>query len=92
VVRFKTAPGGRGTEVCVELKYDPPGGAMTAAVAKLFGAEPGQRIAADLRRLKQVLETGEVVHSDASIHRSLHAARPAEQNEPVRLLGTEVRS
>jgi hypothetical protein len=33
----------------------------------------------DLRRLKQVLETGEVVHSDASIHRGLHPARPPEE-------------
>jgi uncharacterized membrane protein len=87
VVRFKPAPGSRGTEVCVELKYDPPGGALTAAIAKLFGEEPGQQIAADLRRLKQVLETGSVVHSDASIHGGLHAARPATQDEAVTVLG-----
>src|SRR4051812_44726549 len=64
VVRFDAAPGGRGTEVLVELKYDPPGGPLGALVAKLFGEEPAQQIAGDLRRLKQVLETGEVLHSD----------------------------
>jgi uncharacterized membrane protein len=76
VVRFAPAPGDRGTEVEVELKYEPPVGALGAAVAKLFGEEPSQQIASDLRRLKQVLETGEVLHSDASIHPGLHPARP----------------
>ncbi|HXE56657.1 MAG TPA: SRPBCC family protein, partial [Gemmatimonadales bacterium] len=75
-VRFTPAPGGRGTEVRVQLQYQPPGGAVGAAVAKLFGEEPGQQVASDLRRLKQVIETGEVVKSDASIHRLPHPARP----------------
>jgi uncharacterized membrane protein len=63
--------------VRVELKYEPPAGAIGAAFAKLFGEEPNQQIKGDLRRLKQVLETGEVVHSDASIHRGMHPARPS---------------
>ena len=46
-------------------------------VAKLFGEEPSQQVAGDLRRLKQVMETGEVVHSDASIHRGMHPAQPS---------------
>jgi len=87
VVRFKSALGGRGTEVRVELKYDPPGGAIGAVIAKLFGEEPSQQIAGDLRRLKQVLETGDVVHSDASIHRGLHAAQPAADDEEVVIVG-----
>ena len=64
-VRFTPAPGGRGTEVRVELRYAPPGGSAGAAVAKLLGSEPGQQVLDDLRRFKQVLETGEVVRSDA---------------------------
>lgn len=88
-VCFKNAPGSRGTEVVVELKYEPPGGALGALVAKLFGEEPGQQIAGDLRRLKQVLETGSVVHSDASIHRGLHPARPAAATEKTTLLGRD---
>jgi uncharacterized membrane protein len=76
VVRFAPAPGDRGTEVTIELKYEPPAGAVGAAFARLFGEEPSQQIAGDLRRLKQVLETGEVVHSDASIHKGMHPARP----------------
>ena len=78
VVRFDRAPGGRGTEVRVELFYDPPGGLLGAGVAKLFGEEPGTQIKGDLRRFKQVMETGEVIHSDSSIHRGMHPAKPAE--------------
>lgn len=66
-VRFEAAPGGRGTIVRVNLEYSPMGGAIGAAVAKLFGEEPGQQIDDDLRRFKQVLEVGEVVVSDATL-------------------------
>jgi uncharacterized membrane protein len=65
-VWFTPAPGGGGTEVRVELSYDPPGGALGKVVAKLFGEEPQQQVTDDLRRLKQVLETGEVVRSEGS--------------------------
>lgn len=77
-VRFVPAPGGRGTEVHVELEYEPPGGKLGAIVAKLFGEEPGQQVETDLRRFKQVMEVGEVVHSDSSIHGRPHPARPPE--------------
>jgi uncharacterized membrane protein len=76
-VRFRPAPGGRGTEIHVHLRYEPPGGKLGALIAKLFGEEPAQQVKSDLRRLKQVLETGEVVHSDASVHRGLHPAQPS---------------
>ena len=78
-LRFVPAPGGRGTEVHVELRYRPPGGRFAATVAKLFGEEPGQQVAGDLRRFKQVMELGEVVHSDASVHRGMHPARPSNE-------------
>jgi uncharacterized membrane protein len=79
LVRFKSAPGGRGTEVTVELYYQPPAGKIGRLVAKLFGEEPAQQVKHDLFMFKQVMETGEVVHSDASIHRGPHPARPAHQ-------------
>lgn len=78
-VEFVPAPGDRGTEVRVELNYNPPGGIVGATIAKLFGEEPSIQVDGDLRRFKQVLEVGEVVHSDASIHRGLHPAQPAEE-------------
>ncbi|HEU4900175.1 MAG TPA: SRPBCC family protein [Actinomycetota bacterium] len=66
VVWFTPAPGDRGTEVRVELTYDPPAGVLGKVVAKLFGEEPQQQVTDDLRRLKQVLETGQVVLSEGS--------------------------
>jgi uncharacterized membrane protein len=75
-VAFLPAPGDRGTEVHVTLRYEPPAGALGAAIAKLFGKEPGQQVMSDLRRLKQVLETGEVMNSDASIADGAHPAQP----------------
>jgi uncharacterized membrane protein len=66
-VRFERATGGRGTLVRVQLEYNPPGGVLGATVAKLFGEEPLQQLNDDLRRFKQVIETGEVVISESAI-------------------------
>jgi uncharacterized membrane protein len=82
MVRFTEAPGDRGTEVHVDLRYDPPGGAIGALFAKMFGEEPGGQIADDLRRFKQVMEIGEVMLSDATVTEGPHPAQP---------LGTEER-
>lgn len=76
MVRFTNAPGGRGTEVHVDLRYDPPGGPLGALFAKMFGEEPGGQIADDLRRFKQVMEIGEVVVSDATVSEGPHPAQP----------------
>jgi len=65
-VWFVPAPDGVSTEVHVVLGYDIPGGSLGKAVAKYFGEEPHQQLDDDLRRLKQVLETGEVVRSDGA--------------------------
>jgi len=79
-VRFGAAPAAQGTEVHVELTYSPPGGTLGSLVAKLFGEEPNQQIGDDLRRLKQVLETGEIARSEASPlgSRTQNAARQHE--------------
>lgn len=74
-VTFRAAPGGRGTEVRVEISAGSRGGAVGAAIARAFA---GPQVKADLRRFKQVLETGSIVHSDASVHPGLHPARPSE--------------
>ncbi|MBW4664861.1 MAG: SRPBCC family protein [Chroococcus sp. CMT-3BRIN-NPC107] len=63
-IRFKEAPGSRGTEVKVVMEYAPPGGAVTAALAKLFGEEPEQQIGDDLRRFKMLMETGEIATTE----------------------------
>jgi uncharacterized membrane protein len=59
-VEFVDAPGGRGTMVHVSMEYNPPGGSMGAAFAKLFGEEPNQQINEDLHHFKQFMEAGEV--------------------------------
>jgi uncharacterized membrane protein len=82
-VHLKAAPKGRGTEVRVHLRYEAPAGPVGVAVAKLFGKEPGQQASADLRRLKQVLETGQVVHSDATVRPGPHPARPSNERRKV---------
>ena len=66
-VRFERATGGRGTIIKVNIEYNPIGGVLGAAVAKLFGEEPEQQMDDDLRRFKQVLEVGEVIVSDATL-------------------------
>jgi len=57
-VRFKRAP--RGTEVHVDISYSPPGGRLGSIAAWFTGKEPGQQVQEDLRRLKQVMEAGEI--------------------------------
>jgi uncharacterized membrane protein len=59
-VHFEAAPGGRGTYLKVVLNYNPPGGKAAQLFAKLFGKEPGQLVDSNLRRLKQLLEAGEI--------------------------------
>jgi uncharacterized membrane protein len=78
-VEFRPAPGGRGTEVSVQLRYDPPGGVLGTAVAKLFGEEPEQQVSDDLRIFKRVMETGENTQSEATVHGHAHPARPPER-------------
>jgi uncharacterized membrane protein len=59
-VHFTPTTDGMGTEVRVVLSYEPPAGKLGVAFAKLLGEEPSKQVADDLRRLKQVLDTGDV--------------------------------
>lgn len=77
-VTFARTPGRDMTEVRVRMALGLPGIAPNARLAKLL-TKP--QIKGDLRRLKQVLETGEVVHSDASIHKGPHPAQPSKRGE-----------
>jgi uncharacterized membrane protein len=65
-VRFNDAPGDRGTEIRVQLRYELPAGKLGSLVATLLGEEPAQQVRDDLRRFKQVIETGAVVRSEGS--------------------------
>jgi uncharacterized membrane protein len=75
-VRFQAAPTGHGTYVRVTLNYNPPAGSVGASLAQLLGTEPGQLIKEELRRFKQLVETGEIATIDGqSSGRAEDAAR-----------------
>jgi uncharacterized membrane protein len=82
-VHFSDAPGDRGTEITVDIQYDAPGGALGVAIAKLFAEEPGQQLTDDLRRFKQVVETGEVVLSDGSQEGAGQGATKQRPAQPI---------
>ena len=58
-----------GTRVTVHLQYNPPGGKAGAAIARIFGEEPNQTIAEDLRRFKQLMEAGEISTTEGQTSR-----------------------
>jgi uncharacterized membrane protein len=59
-VHFSTARQGRSTEVSVHLQYAAPGGPAGRLLAFALGRDPAHMIREDMRRLKQLLEAGEV--------------------------------
>jgi len=63
-VEFRDAPGDRGTELHATIVYEPPAGALGKIVATLFQKEPGIQAKRDLRRLKMLLETGEIATTE----------------------------
>lgn len=65
-VEFTPAPGDRGTEVRVTIGYRLPGGVLGKAVGTLFGESADQQVNDDLRRFKQLIETGQVMRTDGS--------------------------
>jgi uncharacterized membrane protein len=95
-VRFSRAPGGRGTEIHVTLYYRISGARAAAALARYFGEHPAQLLDHELRRFKQVAETGEVVRSEGApggkrgsgARREFpqHPARPLSRDELIEVL------
>jgi uncharacterized membrane protein len=89
-VRFRRTPDGKGTEVLVEMSYEPPAGGIGKAVAKVAGRDPLMEAHDDLRRFKQIVEVGEVVLSDATVDGAgmpQRAAQPVEQVPPRPVAG-----
>jgi len=62
-IEFRDSSNGRGTVVTVTIAYDPPLGAVGKMFAKLFQREPKIQARQDLRRFKQLMETGEIATS-----------------------------
>ncbi|NJC32933.1 putative membrane protein [Sphingomonas jejuensis] len=71
-VEFRDASGGRGTVVSATILYDPPAGVVGKLVAKIFQREPAIQARRDLRRFKQLMETGEI---------ATNAMNPAQARE-----------
>jgi uncharacterized membrane protein len=67
-VLFAPAGGNRGTEVMVTLEYNAPGGRMGTLLSRLFGENPSDTIREDLRRMKALLETGEIPTTAGQSH------------------------
>jgi uncharacterized membrane protein len=87
-VRFTRAPGARGTEIWVHLHYSPPAGQVGRGIAWLLGSDPESQIREDLRRFKQLMETGEVVLSDGPA--LWRPAQPIDRPERLKtLVGVE---
>ena len=59
-VRFREAPGDRGTELHLEMEWAPPGGALGSSLAHFIGDDPGLMVNNDLRRFKATIEAGHV--------------------------------
>lgn len=72
-VEFRDAGPGRGTMVQLTMRYDPPAGLPGRMIAKLLQREPNVQARRDLRRFKQLMETGEVTTN----------AGPSGRGEPV---------
>ncbi|MBY0519721.1 MAG: SRPBCC family protein [Sphingomonas sp.] len=58
-IDFRDA-GARGTVVTALISYDPPAGLIGKIIAKMFQREPAIQVRRDLRRFKQLMETGEI--------------------------------
>lgn len=65
-VSFEDSPNGRGTIVRVVMEIG--GSAITQAVGKMLGGPTQQEVREDLRRFKELMETGEVATIDGQSH------------------------
>jgi uncharacterized membrane protein len=79
-VRFRSAPGDRGTEVTVTLEYSPPLGPVGALLAGLFGENPDMQVREDLRRFKALMEAGETPTTEGQPSGREQEASPGARN------------
>jgi uncharacterized membrane protein len=63
-VQFQEAAGSRGTVIRVQLEFGHPAASIVAPLARLIGKHPEQMVEKDLRRFKQVIETGEAITTE----------------------------
>ena len=68
IVTFEKAPGDRGTYLRVDLRYLTPAGQVGEWIAWLLGQEPKEQIRSDLRKFKNLMETGEIPTIEGQPH------------------------
>ncbi len=59
-ISFRESPDGTGTELMVRIIYQPPAGNAGAAAAQLLNPIFEKMVKADIKRFREVIETGEV--------------------------------
>lgn len=64
VLTFRPAPGDRGTELHLAVRFDPPGGVVGQALAKLFHVTPREIVRTALYRFRALALTGEIPTTD----------------------------
>ena len=88
IVKFRNAPANRGTIITVVVVYQPPAGAIGGALSKLLGKDPSFMMRQDLRRLKALIEAGEIPTIEGQSHgpRSgvAAAARLFNPDDPIK--------
>ena len=88
IVKFRNAPANRGTIITVVVVYQPPAGSIGSALARLLGKDPSFMMRQDLRRMKALIETGEIPTVEGQSHgpRSSMAAfaRILNPDDPIK--------
>jgi uncharacterized membrane protein len=87
MVEFRSAPGKRGTLIDATISYQTRAGKVGAKIAKMLGKDPNWLMRQDLRRLKALLEAGEIPTVEGQSHgpRSTVAAvaRVIDPDRPI---------
>jgi uncharacterized membrane protein len=68
IVKFSPAPGNRGTLISPIIVYTPPAGKIGHTLARLLSKDPGFLMRQDLRRLKALIEAGEIPTTEGQSH------------------------
>jgi uncharacterized membrane protein len=88
IVKFRNAPANRGTIITVVVVYQPPAGAIGGALSRLLGKDPSFMMRQDLRRLKALIEAGEIPTTEGQSHGPrtgvAAAARLINPDEPIK--------
>ncbi|MDB5108480.1 MAG: hypothetical protein JWM69_1421 [Candidatus Binatus sp.] len=88
-VHFEKHPPGRGTIVRLLIHYRPPAGSVGSLIAGILGEAPASQIGEDLRRFKQLIETGEIptTQGQPSGRRSLAVSVLRSMQQPLSFSG-----